>query len=89
MATEKTVNVTTGSYLLRRIDPGLWTAVKARAGAEGRGLRWVITELLSWYAKHGLPGGARTVTIRKAGRIPTPDGGRSLKREAGRIRKRP
>jgi hypothetical protein len=70
MATTKTVKVATRSYLLRGIDFDLWTGVKARAAAEGRGLRWVITELLSWYAKYGLPGGAsRMVTMREAGRI--------------------
>lgn len=43
------------SYILRNVDPELWTKVKARAEKEGHALRWVILQLLVYYAKHGLP----------------------------------
>jgi hypothetical protein len=45
------------SYIIRAIDPDLWTRVKARAESEGRGqgLRWVLVQLLEYYADNGLP----------------------------------
>lgn len=41
------------NYVLKRIDPELWVAVKARAASEGRSVRFVLLELLRVYAKHG------------------------------------
>lgn len=41
------------AYYLRRIEPALWKRVKARAGAEGRSLRFILCELLRVYAEHG------------------------------------
>jgi len=43
------------AYILRNIDPDLWTRVKHRAESEGRPLRWIILTLLDHYARHGLP----------------------------------
>jgi hypothetical protein len=37
------------SYILRNIDPALWTRVKARSEAEGIPLRAVILKLLVLY----------------------------------------
>jgi len=42
------------SYILRSIDPELWSAVKARAATEGRPLRFVLMTLLALYAELGL-----------------------------------
>jgi hypothetical protein len=42
------------SYILRDIDPDLWTKAKARAEKEGHSLRWVIFQLLAAYVKQGL-----------------------------------
>jgi hypothetical protein len=42
------------AYLLRDIEAKFWKQVKARAAAEGRGLRWVVLRLLELYARHGL-----------------------------------
>ncbi len=50
------------SYILRTIDPDLWTRVKARAAQEGRPLRFVILELLKVYALHGFD----VITARKS-----------------------
>ena len=38
------------SYILRDIDPDLWSRVKARAEPEGRSLRGLILWLLTRYA---------------------------------------
>jgi hypothetical protein len=45
------------SYIIRKIDDALWSRVKARAESEGRGqgLRWVLVQLLEYYADNGLP----------------------------------
>jgi plasmid stability protein len=43
-------------YLVRDIPDDVWVAVKRRAAKGGRSLRWVIIELLKFYAKKGLPG---------------------------------
>jgi ABC-type Fe3+ transport system permease subunit len=40
-------------YALRRIDPDLWEAVKARAASEGRTIRWVLISALRVYAERG------------------------------------
>jgi hypothetical protein len=47
------------SYIIRQIDTELWNRVKSRAESEGRGqgLRWVLVQLLEYYADHGLPKG--------------------------------
>ena len=37
------------AYILRAIDPALWTAVKARAATDGMPLRAVILKLLGLY----------------------------------------
>lgn len=42
------------AYMLRAIDPELWSAVKARAQAEGHPLRWVLLRLLHAYATHAI-----------------------------------
>jgi hypothetical protein len=42
------------SFILRKIDPGLWERVKAQATKEGRPLRWVLLRLLAVYATRGL-----------------------------------
>lgn len=39
------------SYILRDIDPDLWSRVKSRATAEGRSLRGLILWLLALYAQ--------------------------------------
>lgn len=41
------------NYVIRRIDPELWKAVKARAAKEGRPIRFVILGLLQLYAERG------------------------------------
>lgn len=38
------------SYILRTIDPDLWTRVKARSEADGIPLRAIILALLEMYA---------------------------------------
>ena len=43
------------TYMLRNIDPELWSQVKTRAASEGRGLRWIVLYLLAFYARKGLP----------------------------------
>ena len=42
------------AYHLRDIDRGLWDRFKARAGSEGRGLRFVVLRLFELYAQAGL-----------------------------------
>lgn len=42
------------SYIIRGIDAELWQAVKRRASADGRSLRWLILRLLALYAANGL-----------------------------------
>lgn len=43
------------SYLAKHIDDDLWQQVKARAEKEGHPLRWIFTQLWTYYASHGLP----------------------------------
>lgn len=38
------------SYILRKIDPDLWTRAKARSEATGQPLRAIILALLALYA---------------------------------------
>jgi hypothetical protein len=38
------------NYILRQFDDALWQRFKARAQGEGRGLRWVLLELIRMYA---------------------------------------
>lgn len=42
------------SFILRKIDPELWEAFKARAQSEGRSLRWLVLELIRRYVEKGL-----------------------------------
>jgi hypothetical protein len=42
-------------YLIRDVDESLWSAFKAQAKSEGRNLRWVLVQLLEYYADNGLP----------------------------------
>lgn len=42
------------SFIIRKIDDGLWEKVKAQATKEGRPLRWLLLRLLALYAEHGL-----------------------------------
>jgi len=39
------------NYILRKFDDALYAQFKARAKAEGRGLRWVMLELIRLYAE--------------------------------------
>jgi hypothetical protein len=39
------------AYLLERIDPELWEAVKAKAEREGHTVRWVLLMLLAEWVK--------------------------------------
>lgn len=43
------------SYLAKYIDDDLWQRVKARAEKEGHPLRWIFTQLWTYYAINGLP----------------------------------
>jgi hypothetical protein len=45
------------TYPIKDIPDDLWSRVKARAESEGRGqgLRWVLVQLLEYYADNGLP----------------------------------
>lgn len=43
------------SYLLERIPSDPWHAAKTRAAKEGHTLRWVLLQMLTAYAQHGLP----------------------------------
>ncbi len=38
------------TYILRKFDDALWQKFKARAQGEGRGLRWIVLELIRMYA---------------------------------------
>jgi hypothetical protein len=42
-------------FILRGVDDGLWKQFKRRAASDGRSLKWIITTLVVYYAKHGLP----------------------------------
>ena len=42
------------SYILRRLDPELWDAFKARAASEGHALKWVLLTLIRQYIDRGL-----------------------------------
>jgi plasmid stability protein len=43
------------TYLLRDVADDLWKRVKVRAAREELSIREVILQLLTYYAKHGLP----------------------------------
>ena len=42
------------SYIMRNIDPELWSLFKARAEADGHPLKWVILHLVRGYIERGL-----------------------------------
>lgn len=43
------------NYILRQVDDKLWKQFRKRAQADGHALKWVILELIKYYAQHGLP----------------------------------
>lgn len=43
------------SYMLRDVDAELWRRFRARAAADGQGLKAIVLALVRWYADHGLP----------------------------------
>ncbi len=48
MATKRARGI---AYMLERIDPELWDAVKAKAEQEGHTVRWVLLQLLEEWVK--------------------------------------
>jgi hypothetical protein len=47
-------NSNVSSFILRHIDPALWSGFKARASSEGRTLTWIIYTLIRRYVEKGL-----------------------------------
>lgn len=43
------------NYILRHVDDDLWDKFRARAEREGRALKWLLLELVRYYAKYGMP----------------------------------
>lgn len=42
------------TWILRKVDDAFWARFKTRAASEGRGLRWIVLELIRHYTAHGL-----------------------------------
>jgi hypothetical protein len=43
------------NYILRHVNDDLWKRFKARAESDGHALKWVLLELVAYYATNGLP----------------------------------